>query len=88
MFVGAGLYKHERRAFLPFLAATPVLFVIGAATVYYLVIPVAWQFFASFESPGGDGLLPIKLEAKVNEYLSLIMTLILRSASSSSCRCC
>ncbi len=77
MFVAPGLYKHERKAFLPFLIATPVLFVAGAATVYYLVIPMAWRFFISFESAGGQGLLPIRLEAKVNEYLSLIMTLIL-----------
>lgn len=75
-FIAPGLYRHERRAFLPFLAATPVLFVAGGALVYYLVIPLAWQFFLGFETPGGDGALAIQLEPKVNEYLSLVMKLI------------
>jgi sec-independent protein translocase protein TatC len=77
MFVAPGLYKNEKKAFLPFLAATPVLFLTGAAFVYYLVIPMAWKFFAGFESlaPQNNGL-PIQLEARVGEYLSLVMTLI------------
>ena len=76
-FIAPGLYKHERRAFLPFLLATPVLFTMGAALVYYLIMPLAWRFFLSFETPGGEGMLPIQLEAKVNEYLSLVMKLII-----------
>jgi len=76
MFVAPGLYKHEKKAFLPFLIATPILFFLGGALVYYYVLPVAWQFFLSFESPGGNGTMPIQLEAKVNEYLSLVMRLI------------
>ncbi|MGE0723623.1 MAG: twin-arginine translocase subunit TatC [Alphaproteobacteria bacterium] len=76
MFVAPGLYRNERRAFLPFLFATPVLFVVGGALVYYLIFPLAWRFFLSFEQPGGPGDLPIQLEAKVNEYLSLVMALI------------
>jgi len=77
MFVAPGLYKNEKGAFLPFLVATPVLFLTGAAFVYYFVIPVAWKFFAGFESfsPHSNGL-PIQLEARVGEYLSLVMTLI------------
>jgi sec-independent protein translocase protein TatC len=77
MFVAPGLYKKEKKAFLPFLVATPVLFLTGAAFVYYFVIPVAWKFFAGFESfaPQNNGL-PIQLEARVGEYLSLVMTLI------------
>ncbi|MDP6565398.1 MAG: twin-arginine translocase subunit TatC [Alphaproteobacteria bacterium] len=75
-FVAPGLYKHERRAFLPFLLATPVLFIAGASLVYYLIFPLAWKFFLSFEATGGNGMLPIQLEAKVNEYLSLVMKLI------------
>jgi sec-independent protein translocase protein TatC len=77
MFVAPGLYKNEKRAFLPYLVATPVLFLTGAAFVYCFVIPVAWKFFASFQSlaPGSNGL-PIELQARVGEYLSLIMTLI------------
>lgn len=77
MFVAPGLYRNERRALLPFIVATPALFLLGGAMVYYLVIPMAWRFFLSFETPGGAGTLPIQLEAKVNEYLSLVMTLIL-----------
>lgn len=76
MFVAPGLYKHEKRAFLPFLVATPVLFFMGAALVYYVVFPIAWKFFVSFETVGAPGALPIQLEAKVNEYLSLVMRLI------------
>src|SRR5690606_20975200 len=77
MFVAPGLYKNERRAFLPYLFATPVLFALGGALVYYLVLPLAWRFFLSFETPPGTpGQLPIQLEAKVNEYLSLVMTLM------------
>jgi len=75
-FVAPGLYKHERGAFLPFLVATPVLFAAGAAVVYYLVIPMAWKFFIGFETPGGPGTLPIELEARGGEYLSLVMKLI------------
>jgi sec-independent protein translocase protein TatC len=76
MFVAPGLYKHERKAFLPFLIATPILFLVGAAFVYYLVIPMAWSFFLGFQTTGGEGELAIQLEPKVNEYLSLSMRLI------------
>lgn len=76
-FVAPGLYKHEKRAFAPFLVATPVLFLAGSALLYYLVLPMAWNFFLSFESLGADtGGLPIELQAKVGEYLSLVMQLI------------
>ena len=75
-FIAPGLYKGERRAFLPFLIATPVLFFLGGACVYYVVMPMAWPFFLSFESLSGDTVLPIQLEARVGEYLSLVMTLI------------
>ncbi len=76
LFIAPGLYRHEKRAFLPFLVATPVLFFAGGALVYYLVFPMAWDFFLSFETGGGAGHVPIQLEAKVNEYLSLVMQLI------------
>src|SRR5215813_10022050 len=75
-FVAPGLYKNERRAFYPYLFATPVLFTMGGALAYFVVIPIAFRFFVGFESPGGEGTLPIQLEAKVNEYLSLVMTLL------------
>ena len=75
-FIAPGLYKNEKKAFLPFLVATPILFFSGGALVYYLIFPLAWKFFLSFESMGGAGGLPIQLEAKVDEYLSLVMRLI------------
>ncbi len=77
MFIAPGLYQHEKKAFLPFLVATPFLFFLGGAVVYYLVFPLAWRFFLGFEMNSHDpGTLPIQLEARVSEYLSLVMTLI------------
>ena len=76
MFIAPGLYKTEKRAFLPFLIATPLLFFLGGAVVYYGVLPLAWPFFLSFQSSGAETVLPIQLEAKVGEYLDLVMTLI------------
>jgi sec-independent protein translocase protein TatC len=76
LFIAPGLYKDERRTVLPFLAATPLLFFLGGACVYYLVLPMAWPFFLSFQSTGLETALPIQLEARVSEYLDLIMTLI------------
>lgn len=76
MFVAPGLYANEKKAFLPFLVATPILFFMGGALVYYFIFPLAWKFFLGFESLGGDGALPIQLEAKVDQYLSLVMQLI------------
>ena len=75
-FVAPALYKNEKGAFLPFLIATPLLFILGAAMVYYLVIPLAWQFFISFETIGGSGALPIEVEPRISEYLSLVMRLM------------
>lgn len=76
LFIAPGLYKNERRAFLPFLFASPVMFLVGASFVYYVMMPVAIRFFLGFESPGGNGQLPIELDARVSEYLSFVMTLI------------
>ncbi len=76
LFVAPGLYKNEKSALRPFLMATPILFVTGAALVYYVIMPLAWEFFLSFEQPASPEQLPIVLEPKVNEYLSLVMTLI------------
>jgi len=76
LFIAPGLYRNEKSAFAPFLVASPILFFLGGALVYYVLFPLAWQFFLGFETPGGNGTLPIELEAKVNEYLSLVMKLI------------
>ncbi len=75
-FIAPGLYKHEKIAILPYLVLTPILFFLGGVLVYYLIMPLAIKFFLSFESSGAITNLPIQLEAKVNEYLSLIMKLI------------
>ncbi len=75
-FIAPGLYENEKSAIMPYLVLTPILFILGGALVYYLVMPLAIKFFLSFESSGINTRLPIQLEAKVNEYLSLIMKLI------------
>ena len=75
-FVAPGLYKNEKKALLPYLIATPALFLLGGMLVYYLIMPLAIKFFLSFETASQLNNLPIQLEAKVNEYLSLIMRLI------------
>jgi len=75
-FVAPGLYKNEKQALLPYLIATPLLFLLGGMLVYYLIMPLAINFFLSFESVADVGTIAIQLEAKVNEYLSLIMRLI------------
>ena len=75
-FIAPGLYKHEKIAILPYLILTPLLFFLGGMLVYYLIMPLAFKFFLSFESTGMSTTLPIQLEAKVNEYLSLVMKLI------------
>ena len=75
-FIAPGLYNHEKKAIMPYLILTPVLFLLGGMLVYYLIMPLAIKFFLSFESVGISTNLPIQLEAKVNEYLSLVMKLI------------
>jgi sec-independent protein translocase protein TatC len=76
-FCAPGLYKNEKRFFIPFIFVGPILFFIGASFVYYFLFPTAWKFFLSFEIPSGNGSLPIMLEAKISEYLSLVTALIL-----------
>ena len=77
MFVAPGLYKNERGAFLPFLIATPVLFLLGASLLYFFVLPLAMSFFLGFEQLGGEGVASIESLPKVSDYLSLVTTLIL-----------
>lgn len=75
-FLAPGLYKREKHVVLPFLLAAPLLFIAGAALAYYFVFPMAWKFFLSFETTGGDAL-PIMLEARVGEYLALTMHILI-----------
>ena len=75
-FIAPGLYENEKSAIFPYLFLTPILFLLGGMLVYYLIMPLAIKFFLSFESAGLSTNLPIQLEAKVNEYLSLVMKLI------------
>lgn len=76
MFISPGLYKSEKKTVLPFLIAAPIMFFLGGALVYYIVIPGAWKFFLSFQSSSSETVLPIMLEAKVSDYLDLVMVLI------------
>ncbi len=76
LFIAPGLYKNEKGAFLPFLVATPILFFMGGALVYYLIMPMAWEFFLNFQTVGGEGTLAIQVEPKVDQYLSLVLRLI------------
>ena len=76
LFVAPGLYKNERRAILPFLIASPILFLAGCALVYYIIVPLAWTFLLGFQTTAAQTVLPVQLEAKVGEYLGLVMKLI------------
>ncbi len=76
LFIAPGLYRSEKRALLPFLVSSPVLFLLGGALAYYVVFPFAWKFFASFQSNTGGGGVPIELMPRVSEYLDLVMKLI------------
>ncbi len=75
-FVAPGLYKNERRAFLPFLVASPILFLMGAALVYFFFTPMVMWFFLSMQQGGPGSDVNISLLPRVSEYLSLIMTLV------------
>ncbi len=77
MFVAPGLYRHERRAFLPYLIATPIFFVLGAMVVYFVLMPTLVRFSIGMQQTSGPGQAEIALLPKVGEYLSLMMSLIL-----------
>ena len=77
MFVAPGLYRNERKAFLPYLVATPFFFALGATVVYFLVLPMLVRFSIGMQQPGSASEASIALLPKVGEYLSLMMTLVL-----------
>jgi len=75
-FAAPGLYRDEKQAFFPFLIATPILFSLGASLVYFFIFPLAWNFFLGFQTDTNSIGMAIELEAKVNEYLSLVLKLM------------
>jgi len=75
-FIAPGLYRHERNAFLPYLVATPVMFLLGTLCVYFLVSPMLVRFSIGMAQPGGEGQAAIQLLPKVDDYLGLMMGLI------------
>ncbi len=75
LFLAPGLYRNEKSTLLPYLLLSPLLFLTGAALAYYYVFPLAWQFFLGFESPGGAGMPKVELEARISEYLTLVIQL-------------
>jgi sec-independent protein translocase protein TatC len=77
MFVAPGLYRKERKAFLPYLIATPIFFTLGAMVVYFMVFPMLVRFSLHMQQPGSENDAAITLMPKVGEYLSLMMTLVL-----------
>lgn len=77
MFVAPGLYRNEKQAFLPYLVATPFFFTLGAAMVYFLVMPLLVRFSLGMQQTGVEGQADIALLPKVGEYLSLMMSLVL-----------
>jgi sec-independent protein translocase protein TatC len=77
MFVAPGLYRHERGAFLPYLIATPIFFLLGSTLVYFVVMPMIVRFSLGMQQSAGPGQPEIALLPKVGEYLSLMMSLIL-----------
>lgn len=77
LFLAPGMYKREKKVLLPYLIGGPVLFFMGASLAYFFVMPMAWKFFAGFETSAGAGGMAIVLEAKVSEYLSLVLHIII-----------
>jgi sec-independent protein translocase protein TatC len=77
MFVAPGLYRHERRAFAPYLVATPIFFALGSLVVYFIVMPLIVRFSLGMQQLGGPGQAQIALLPKVGEYLDLMMWLVL-----------
>lgn len=77
-FVAPGLYKQEKKAALPFLAAMPVLFAVGASLVYFVMMPFVMRFAVGFEAQAGGGTpADFQLLTRVGDYLSLVTSLIM-----------
>jgi sec-independent protein translocase protein TatC len=76
-FVAPGLYSHEKKAFTPFLLMAPVLFMLGAAMAYFVVMPMVMQFSLRQELTAGAGAVSVFYQGKISEYVGMITTLIL-----------
>lgn len=76
LFLAPGLYKKEKQFILSLFISAPLLFLIGSAFLYYFIFPSIFKFFVSFESPAGTMAIPIQLEARISEYLSMVVKLI------------
>ena len=76
-FIMPGLYQNERSTFFIFMVATPFLFTVGAGFAFYGIIPMAWKFFLSYESSAAVTGLAIQLEARVSEYLSMTLQMMI-----------
>lgn len=77
LFVAPGLYLREKRLVWPFLAASPIMFIVGASFVYFLIMPNAWPFFLGFQTGAAETGLAVQLEARLNDYLNLIMAFLI-----------
>ncbi len=75
-FASPGLFPHEKKALWPFIIGSPILFVMGMAIAYFIVIPLAWRFFLSFEAPSTALGIPLEFMPKINEYLSMTLSLL------------
>ncbi|MFT7099434.1 MAG: sec-independent protein translocase protein TatC [Rickettsiales bacterium] len=76
LFIAPALYKKEKKFILAIMISCPVLFFCGSLMVYEMVLPMAFKFFISFQNLNPVGSLPIELEAKIGEYLSLIVWMV------------
>lgn len=76
-YFSPAMYKSEKKNLAIIFLISPLLFTLGAVLVYEYIVPLAWKFLLSYQTTSAETLLPIELEARVSEYLSLIMKLIL-----------
>ena len=76
LFISPALYKKEKKLILFLLFLVPLLFILGSLLLYYVILPAAFKFFIGFEITDNINNLPIELEARISEYLSLIIKLI------------
>ena len=74
-FVAPGLLKKEKKIIFPFLFLIPLMFLLGFVFLYYFIIPIAWDFFITFDSSGLENKFTLELEPKINEYISLTLKL-------------